>query len=217
MRSWALCSVCGCEAHPHHPCAACPGPRCPMLPAYDVVPLLTPCTYALTLPPCRKMDDKVSGGGMTSDYILVSVIAAVDGTYRLPKITESADLKQGLVMMGGMAVDQVRRDRGSGGHFDTANEVRSVRKRFKKDKKAEGQECVETGTFHNTPNSLAGTFPALSQCGTLYEMLPCPSCGEVGLNSIVPSKWVTSRFRWRPWRSSGRRSRQMTCSRRKSS
>ena len=51
------------------------------------------------------MEDDADGseaGSMGSEYILVSIIAAVDGAYRLPKVDGNASLKQGLVVLGGM-------------------------------------------------------------------------------------------------------------------
>eukprot|EP00238_Polyblepharides_amylifera_P001195 CAMPEP_0196572122 /NCGR_PEP_ID=MMETSP1081-20130531/2224_1 /TAXON_ID=36882 /ORGANISM="Pyramimonas amylifera, Strain CCMP720" /LENGTH=373 /DNA_ID=CAMNT_0041889329 /DNA_START=460 /DNA_END=1581 /DNA_ORIENTATION=+ len=54
-----------------------------------------------------EMRDSQEGGVGTNEYIVVTVLAAVDGLLRLPKVDNSADLRNVLNQIGGIGVDQV--------------------------------------------------------------------------------------------------------------
>jgi len=49
----------------------------------------------------------VSGDRVTNEFILVTILAAVDGTHRMAPVNSSQDVKAALSLLGGMRVDQV--------------------------------------------------------------------------------------------------------------
>eukprot|EP00241_Pyramimonas_parkeae_P005981 CAMPEP_0114244066 /NCGR_PEP_ID=MMETSP0058-20121206/11133_1 /TAXON_ID=36894 /ORGANISM="Pyramimonas parkeae, CCMP726" /LENGTH=417 /DNA_ID=CAMNT_0001356965 /DNA_START=353 /DNA_END=1606 /DNA_ORIENTATION=+ len=57
----------------------------------------------------RRASDNVpvSGDRVTNEFILVTILAAVDGTHRMAPVNSSQDVKAALSLLGGMRVDQV--------------------------------------------------------------------------------------------------------------
>lgn len=46
----------------------------------------------------------VSGDRVTNEFILVTILAAVDGTHRMAPVNSSQDVKAALSLLGGMRV-----------------------------------------------------------------------------------------------------------------
>lgn len=55
----------------------------------------------------RRSEMKSEATGVTNEFIVVTLIAAVDGGMKIPKVEDTSNLRSGLTRLGGVRVDQV--------------------------------------------------------------------------------------------------------------